>query len=288
MRLFILLTLLSFGGILYSQGPIDGYLKSKGEADIAIGISSSGADIFLGGDGTEFDQPFSGQLISAFGIYGVNDKLNVILSIPYVITNSTSGFQDGGLFVKGLLKRWKFGENQEKSFDFLGSFGVSVPLSQYEVVAAGAIGQRAQVLQPRLVGQYNQPGFFASTVLGFNYRFDELDRNMLEEIQRTRPAYQPEQPKDYVTGLFRIGFPSERFYADVWVEVQRTLGGSDFTPNVEELVQSYRVDYQQIGGTVFYSEGPKWGFAASGALFLGGENTSELWRLSGTLIYKIR
>jgi hypothetical protein len=288
MRLFLLHLLLSLTGLLFGQGPIDGYLKSKGETDIAVGLSTSGANLFVGGDGTEFDLPFSGQLLSAFGIYGVNDKLNVIVSIPFVITNSTSGLQDGGLFLKGLLKRWKFGENQEKSFDVIGSLGVSVPLSQYEVVNAGAIGQRAQVVHPRLVAQYNQPGFFASTVLGYNYRFDELDRNRLEEIQRTRPAYRPNQPKDFVTGLLRIGFPSERFYADAWLEVQRTLGGSDFTPDVEELVQSYQVDYQQIGGTVYYSEGPTWGFAASGALFLGGKNTSELYRVSGTLVYKIR
>ncbi len=288
MRLFLILTVLCIAGVVYGQGPIDGYLKSKGEADIAIGVSITGANQFIGGDGAEFDLPFNGQLLSAFGIYGISDKLNVIANIPFVITESTSGLQDGGFYLKGLLKRWKFGENQEKSFDFLGSFGISLPLSQYEVVAAGAIGQRAQVLQPRLVAQYNQPGFFASTVLGYNYRFDELDLIALEEIQRTRPAYFPEQPKDYVSGLLRLGFPSNRFYSDVWLEVQRTLGGSDFTPDVEELPQAYRVDYQQIGGTVYYSEGPKWGFAASGAAFLGGENTSRLWRVSGTLIHKIR
>ncbi|MFK8057462.1 MAG: hypothetical protein AB8F78_15160 [Saprospiraceae bacterium] len=288
MRLLILVLLVGASKILFGQGAIDGYLKSKGEADIAVGLSATGADVFIGGDGTEYEIPFSGQLISAFGVYGINDKLNVIANIPLVITSSTAGLQDGGFFLKGLAKRWKMGENEEKSLDILGAFGVSLPLSQYEVVASGAIGQRAKVVQPRLVAQYNQPGFFASTVLGYNYRFDELDLDVLQEIQRSRPGYQPEQPQDFVTGLLRVGIPTRTFYADAWIEVQRTLGGSDFIPNVEELPQAYRVNYQQVGGTVYYSEGPTWGFAASGAAFLSGENTSRLWRISGTLIYKIR
>lgn len=288
MRLLLFVIMLSASGFLFGQGAIDGYLKAKGEADIAVGLSATGADVFIGGDGTEHNFPFRGQLVSVFGIYGINDKLNLIANIPLVITSATSGLQDGGFYLKGLAKRWTMGQNQEKSLDLLGAFGVSVPLSQYEVVAAGAIGQRAKVLQPRLVAQYNQPGFFASTVLGYNYRFDELDLDVLREIQRSRPGYQPEQPQDFLTGLLRVGIPTSRFYADAWLEVQHTLGGSDFIPDVEELPQAYRVNYQQVGGTVYYSEGPTWGFAASGAAFLGGENTSRLWRVSGTLIYKIR
>jgi len=263
-------------------------MKAHGEADIAVGVSGTGADEFIGGDGTLFDLPFRGQLVSAFATYGIDDRLNLIASIPYVITESSSGLQDGALFLKGLVLRVPFGKTDEQSLDVLGALGVSLPLSKYEVVAAGAIGQRAQVVQPRLVAQYNRPGFFASTVLGYNYRFDELDVDRLREIQQTRPAYQPEQPADYLTGLFRIGVPTSTLYVDAWLEVQRSLSGQDFVPDVEELPQPYAVDYQQLGGTIYYGEGPHWGFAASGATFLGGRNTSKLWRISGTLIYKIR
>ncbi len=268
-----------------AQGPIDGYLKGKGEADIALGFSVTGAEEFIGGDGQQYDLPFRGQLLSLFAAYGLTEGVDLIASIPYVITSSSSGLQDGALFVKGRLLKLPLAENQH--LDILGAAGISTPLSQYEVVAAGAIGQRAQVVQPRLIAQYNRPGFFASTVLGYNYRFDELDLQRLEEIQRTRPGYRPEQPQDYLTGLLRLGIPTSTFYADVWLEVQRTLGGSDYVPDVEELPQPYDVDYQQVGGTVYYSEGSNFGFAASGAAFLGGRNTSKLWRISATLIYKV-
>ena len=292
-RCWILLALLSGYVGARAQGPIDGYLKGRGEADVAVGVSATGASEFIGGDGTRYDLPFSGTLLSAFATVGVTDELDVIASVPFVITDLNSGLQDAALFVKGRLLRLPLGDassadDPQHNLDVLGALGVSVPLSDYEVVAAGAIGQRAQVVQPRLVAQYNRPGFFASTVLGYNYRFDELDGERLAEIQRTRPGYLPEQPSDYLTGLLRVGLPTRRLYVDAWLEVQRTLGGRDFVPDVEELPQPYRVDYQQIGGTAYYSEGGKWGLAASGAAFLGGRNTSRLWRLSGTVIYLLR
>ena len=273
---------------LQAQGPIDGYLKDKGDADLALGLSATGANTFVGGDGTDYELPFRATLLSGFAAYGITDKLDLVASIPFVITEQSAGLQDGALFIKGQLLRVPLDKQEERSLDVLGALGIMVPLSNYDVVAAGAIGQRAQVVQPRLVAQYNQPGLFVSTVLGYNYRFDELDGDRLAEIQRTRPAYLPDQPQDYLTGLLRLGIPTSKLYVDAWLEIQRTLGGSDYVPLVEELPQPYAVDYQQVGGTLYYSEGGDWGFAASGASVIGGRNTSRFWRVSATLIYKIR
>ena len=292
MRTLLHITALAMGALsAQAQGPIDGYLKGEAELDLALGFSATGADVFVGGDGREFrDFPFRGQLLSAFLAYGVTDGIDLVASVPFVITDASSGLQDGAFFVKGRLLRVPVGDGEEggEYVDVLGALGASLPLSDYEIVAAGAIGQRAKVVQPRLVAQYNRPGLFASTVLGYNYRFDELDEQRLTEIQRTRPAYQPEQPQDYITALLRAGVPTARWYVDGWVEVQRTLGGRDFVPDVEELVQPYQVDYTQVGGTVYYSEGPLLGLAVSGATFLRARNSSRLWRASVTLVIKVR
>ena len=283
----VLIVALASARALPAQGPIDGYLKSRGQADIAVGVSAAGADRFRGGDGTSYDFPYRGTVVGGFVAYGLTDGLDVVASIPFVITDSVAALQDGAVFAKGRLLTVPLAEDGSRSLDVLGALGIQLPLSRYAVDATGAIGQRAQVVQPRLVAQYNQPGFFASTVLGYNYRFDELDGDRLAAIQETRPAYQPNQPSDYVTALLRLGVPTERIYVDAWVEFQRTLSGRDFVPGVEELVQPYDVDYQQVGGTVYYTEGGRWGFAASGATFLESRNTSQLWRLTGSVIFKI-
>ncbi len=272
-----------------AQGPIDGYMKDRGKLDLAVGLSATGASTFIGGEGETIDQGFRAQLLGLFGAYGITDRLDVVVSVPYVVTDATSGLQDGALFAKGLFWRKPFGPDTKRlgTLDLIGALGIQLPLSDYEVVANGAIGQRAQIVQPRLLAQWNGTGYFVSALAGYNYRFDGLDEAELARIQRTRPGYRPEQPYDNINVLLRAGYPGQRFYIDAWVEFQRTLGGGNFTADVEELAQAYDVDYQQIGGTLYYSESTHWGFAASGASVLGGKNTSEFWRLSGTLIYKL-
>ncbi len=271
------------------QGPIDGYMKGAGELDVALGLSSTGASTFVGGGGEAVRLGFRAQLVGLFGAYGISERINVVASVPYVITDATSGLQDGALFAKGLFWRKPFrkGERQVGSLDVIGALGVQIPLSDYEVVANGAIGQRAKVVQPRLLAQWNGTGYFVSALAGYNYRFDGLDEGRLAQIQLTRPGYRPEQPHDNVNVLVRAGYPGHRLYLDAWVEFQRTLGGGNFTADVEELAQAYDVDYQQAGGTVYYSETAHWGFAASGARVLGGRNTSAFWRLTATVVYKL-
>ncbi len=277
------------GGSGLAQGPIDGYVKKKGELDLALGLSATGATKFIDGEGEVIPQGFRAQLIGLFGAFGVTDRINVVASVPYVVTDATAGLQDGAVFAKGLFWRKPFrsGDRQIGTLDFIGALGVQVPLSDYEVVANGAIGQRAKVVQPRLLAQWNGTGYFLNALAGYNYRFDALDEVALARIQRTRPGYRPQQPYDNVNILVRAGYPGRRFYVDAWLELQRTLGGGNFTADLEELAQAYDVDYQQAGGTVYYSESDHWGFAASGARVLGGKNTSEFWRLTGTLVYKL-
>lgn len=271
------------------QGPVDGYMKEKGGGDIALGLSATGASTFIGGAGGTAPLGFRGQLIGLFGAYGLTDDLDLVASVPYVATETTSGLQDGALFAKYRLLSKPIGdvESRAGTLDLIAAAGVQVPLSDYDVVANGAIGQRAKLVQPRLVTQWNGRGYFVSAIAGYNYRFDGLDVEELGRIQRERPGYRPEQPADQVTALFRAGVPGRRFYVDAWLEVQRTLGGGDFTEGVAELPQAYDVDYEQVGGTLYYSESAKWGFAASAARVVGGKNTSRFWRVTGTVVYKL-
>ena len=272
-----------------AQGPIDGYVKDAGALDLALGFSATGASTFIGGDGGTIDQGFRGQLIGLYAAYGLTDDLDLVASVPYVVTETTSGLQDGGLYAKYRVLSRPLGDPEARAgtLDVIAAAGVQVPLSDYEVVAAGAIGQRARLLQPRLVTQWNGRGYFVSAIAGYNYRFDGLDEAELARIRETRPDYRPEQPADQVTALLRAGVPGRRLYADAWLEVQRTLGGQDFTVGVEELVQAYEVDYEQVGGTVYYSESAHWGFAGSAATVIGGRNTSRFWRVTGTVVYKL-
>jgi hypothetical protein len=284
-NLLFLITLLTFATTSFAQGPIDGYMKGKGKLDIAASYSLNNASIFCGAEGQEYTEPFKGSLLSVFAEYGISDRLDVVATVPFVFTNEQNGLQDGSLHLK--FRALQSQINERMKLDVLAAAGISAPLSRYEPLAAGAIGQRAQVIQPRLVLQLNTKGPFFNLTAGYNLRVDELNAAAVAEVQRTRPSYVPESPRNYSTFLFKMGLPAARYYLDAWVEHQATTGGTNFAPMVPDLPQAYGVTYTQIGGTAYYSETGKRGVYLSSGYILSGRNVSKVLRLTFGVVIKL-
>jgi hypothetical protein len=286
MMLRKLLLPLLLPAVSLAQGPLDGYLKGKGRLDLAPSFSFNNANKFDGANGQTYDEGYKGQLLSLFAEYGVTEKFDLVAVGSYVFTASQSGLQDGGLFAKYRPFYEKIG-NSGKLGVLFGT-GVGFPLSDYEPLATGALGQKAVFVPARLLLQLETPsGLFFNLTGGYNWRLDELDENDIEAIQAERPDYEPVEPPNYATFLFKIGFPAAHYYLDAWVEQQVTSGGADYVPGVPDLPQAYGVSYTQIGGTAYYSENGKNGFYASSGYILGGRNTSRILRLTFGMVFKL-
>lgn len=272
--------------LLPAQGPIDGYLKGKGVLDLAPSISFNSANDFVGANGQHFDIGYKGSLLSLFGEYGITEKLDVVGTAAYVFTSSRSGLQDGGLFLK---YRPVYRDLQGAGrLGLLLASGLGFPLSDYEPTVSGALGQKAVILPARLILQWETPlGLFFNLTGGYNWRFDQLREVDIAEIRKERPDYQPSQPADFSTFLFKLGFPAARYYLDAWIEYQHTVGGNDYEPELPDLPQAFGVSFTQVGGTVFYADSGKNGFYVSGGYILGGRNTSKILRLTAGLVFKI-
>ncbi|HRD79403.1 MAG TPA: hypothetical protein PK198_24825 [Saprospiraceae bacterium] len=277
---------LLFSATLCAQGPIDGYLKGKGNLDIAVSLSNNSAQDFFGKDGAVYNEPFRGRFLALFAEYGFTDDLDIVATLPYVFTSTQSGFQDGSLHLKFRPLRIKTGDGG--FFNAVAAAGISAPLSNYEPLAAGAIGQRATVLQPRLVLQWDSGfGPFFNLTGGYNVRLDALREEDIAGVRLLRPDYNPEQPKNFTNWLIKAGLPAANYYLDVWLERQFTQGGADYAPMVPDLPQAYGVTYTQIGGTAYYSENGKVGFYLSGAHILSGRNTSGITRITAGVVLKL-
>lgn len=271
---------------LLAQGPIDGYMKGKGNLDIALSLSNNSAKDFYGKDGAVYDEPFRGRFLALFAEYGFTDDLDLVATLPYVFTSTQSGFQDGSLHLKFRPLRIKTGDGG--FFNAVAAAGFSAPLSNYEPLAAGAIGQRATVLQPRLVLQWDSGfGPFFNLTGGYNVRLDALRDEDIAGVRLLRPDYNPEQPRNYTNWLIKAGLPAANYYLDFWLERQFTQGGADYVPMVPDLPQAYGVSYTQIGGTAYYSENGKMGFYLSGAHILSGRNTSGITRITAGVVMKL-
>lgn len=271
---------------LLAQGPIDGYMKGKGKLDVAVSLSNNSASDFFGKDGAVYNEPFQGRFLAVFAEYGITDDLDLVATLPYVFTSTQSGFQDGSLHLKFRPLRVKTAEGGY--FNAVAAAGISAPLSNYEPLAAGAIGQRATVLQPRLVLQWDSGfGPFFNLTAGYNVRLDALREEDIAGVRLLRPDYNPEQPKNFTNWLIKAGLPAANYYLDVWLERQFTQGGADYAPMVPDLPQAYGVSFTQIGGTAYYSENGKTGFYLSAGHILGGRNTSGITRITAGLVLKL-
>jgi hypothetical protein len=272
-------------GFLSAQGAFDGYLKGKGVLDLAPSFSFLRASQFDGNDQL-YDLSYRGQLLNVFAEYGLSEKLDVLTTIPYVFTSTQSGLQDGGFYLKYRPIYKTLGPGDRLGF-LLGS-GISTPLSKYIPTAAGALGQRATTLPVRAIVQFESHlGLFFNITGGYNWRLDKLKEEDIALIRQQRPDYAPENPPNYSTVLAKVGFPAANYYLDAWVEVQRTIGGSNYVPNMPDLPQAYGVDYTQIGGTAYYSESGKNGVLISGAYILKGRNISRVLRITLGAVFKL-
>jgi hypothetical protein len=281
-----LLILLLFPTALFAQGPLDGYLKGKGVLDLAPSFSVNTAQTFAGADNRIFDEGFQGSTVSLFAEYGVTNNFDLVATGSYIFTANNSGLQDGALLAKYRPVYADFGKKGR--LGILMGLGATFPLSDYEVVAAGALGQKAVTAPARLIVQYESPwGVFFNLTGGYNWRLDNLKEDDIAVVRRERPDYQPINPANFSTFLFKIGFPAKHYYIDAWVEQQNTQGGADYVPNLPDLPQAYGVTYTQAGGTLYYSDNGKTGFFLSGGHIFRGRNVSRITRLTAGVVIKI-
>ncbi len=265
--------------LLSAQGPLDGFLKGKGVLDVVPSFSFNAARRFYGGGGQSYAEGFRGNTLSLFAEYGLSSRLDVVATAAYVFTSTQSGLQDGSCHLK--YRPAYFALGGAGHLGLLVGGGLSFPLRRYDIVSAGALGQRATTVPVRLMAQWDTPlGLFFNLTGGYHRRIDRLSAADVEAVRRLRPQFNPAVPSDFYTALVRVGFPAARYYLDAWVEHQYTPGGADYTPGVPDLPQAYGVSFTQIGGTVYYAEREHLGFIAGGAYVLRGRNTAQMLRLT--------
>ena len=271
---------------LFAQGPLDGYLKGKGVLDLAPSFSVNSAKRFEGADGQLYDVGYKGSMLSLFAEYGLGERIDLVATAAYVFTSRQSGLQDGAVLLKYRPVYRRMGQAGKLGL-LLGS-GLGFPLTNYKPAATAALGQKALIVPARLIVQWETPlGLFFNLGGGYNWRFDRLRDEDIAVVRKLRPDYQPVQPANFATMLFKIGFPAKRYYLDAWVEWQHTRGGADYVPEAPDLPQSFGVSYTQAGGTLYYSENGKNGFYLSTGYIFGGRNTSRILRVTAGMVLKL-
>ena len=247
-RLTIFLIFSSF--ITLSQGPVDGFFKGQGNADIAVGFGINQSSKYNGSPDSLYNLPYSAQQFNIFGQYGITDNLDVIGSLPFVFGKSENKFQDLGLHLKyrPVNKSWN-----NNNWSLIFSSGFTFPASNYEADVSGALGRREKKIPFRFINQLKlKNGLFFNITGAYFLRIDKISNIKLSNYKETEPSFNIQQPSDHCSIMTRLGWATTHHFVEVYALYQNTLGGIDYRFGIEQPIQLYEVDFLKVGGTYYY------------------------------------
>lgn len=223
----------------YAQTEIDGIMMAKNNFCSGAIYEYGSWDKYWEGTFKRENLNFgtvSTQKIAINGNYGITDKLNVIFSIPYVITNASAGtllgqrgFQDLSLTVKSLVYEMEIKGNF-LSFYILGGF--SFPTTNYVAdYLPLSIGLQSKTGSLRLMSDYQYDNLFATVSGAYVKRSNiKIDRDVYftDEMYYTKEVDMP----DGISFNARFGYRTSRLIAEAVFDNWTTQkGGFDITAN---------------------------------------------------------
>lgn len=148
--------------IAHAQTPLDGLMMPKGEICIALQYDQITWDRYWEGSTIRVNQnigTFTKQMGMPMIVGGITDKVNVLLSLPYVKTAASAGqltgvqgIQDLGISVKALFLEKSIGKGKLTGFSNLS---YSTPASNYLAdYMPFSLGFGAKELGIRAIGKY--------------------------------------------------------------------------------------------------------------------------------------
>lgn len=192
----------------------------------------------------------STKMFSVVGNYGINNKLNVLFGLPYVLTKASAGQLNGqeGVQDLSLWVKWKPFSKKiaagRLSYILIG--GYSLPVSDYTAdFLPMSIGLESKNLSLRGMLDYQRGSWFA-TVSGTYVRRSniELDRDAYytTEMHYTNEVKMP----DVLSSNIRAGYRDKGLIAEAVFDHWNTLGGFDITRNNMPF-PSNEMDMSRIG-----------------------------------------
>ncbi len=226
---------------------LSGFFQGKGKLAVAASTTRESYDEFYFGDKKTpikmagFDKVVT-QSINLYAAYGLSDKTDIIVNIPYIITkgraladNSKVGeknFQNGSI---GIQRKLLEKENSTGTLTVAGGLAINTPLSDYKTNLIYSIGNQSTQLSSSGLVQYKlNNGLFANTQAGYSLRSNKVP--------------------DAIVSAAKIGYAG-KVYVEGWLNNQLSLSGidigqPDFTP---ERFPETKVNTTTIGASVYFA-----------------------------------
>ncbi len=230
----------------------------------------------------------STNMYVAMANYGITNRLNVLVSVPYVTTNASAGtlsgmhgFQDLSATIKWMPLRTGIGNGQFSVY----AIGTGVlPLSNYVAdFMPTSIGIHSKQLAGRLLLDYKYHHFFVTGSGQYAYRSDiTIDRNA---YYTTELIYSNKVQMPNATVFnFRAGYRSPKVIAEAVVDKMTSLGGFDIRRN-DMPFPSNRMDATSVGVNFKYSFGNGLELTGGSDYVVAGRNVGQSTIFHGGAYY---
>ncbi len=235
----------------------------------------------------------STQSVMFMSTYGITNRLNVLVSVPYIWTHASAGtldglkgFQDIEMDIKYEFFTTKLGK--EGNFSLFAVGGLSTPLQKYENdFLPMSIGLGSTNLSGRLTADYQKGIFFATASSAFVWRSDiTIDRTSYytDEIHYTNIV---DMPNQLYSNLF-IGIRKPNLIIQAQLLNMYTFGGFDIRKN-DMPFASNQMNMTSVGGHVKYFLPflPNLAVVADADFTVAGRNVGQSQMYSGGLYYVV-
>lgn len=245
---------------IIAQGAIDGFMKGKNETDVALTYSYESYDQYWFG-GELQDRSLTSETASLFIAHGLGKRFNLIVSIPYMWTETESSFQDAILAFKFYNDQKEYSHGRLSK---ITGIGFSFPIADYDVDVENPIGEKAVNFVLRHLYQYqSNEGWFVQLQSGIEFRVVPIAKLGIPVVARA-------------------GWGGEKIYVDAWLDYFHTFNsGINQSINAGEGSQ-----FTKIGGTIYYAITPHFGVFVGAAQFLSGKNIGKATRLNLGVVAK--
>lgn len=235
--LFIGIALMCISSNIYAQMPHDVIYMPKKTACLAVSYNNSAWSKYW--ENTLKRENLNmgihtTQSAMAMVAAGITNKLNVIVSLPYVSTKTSVGNlmgQKGIQDLSGWLK-YKLVEN-DKGISLHGVIGASMPLTNYVPdFLPMSIGLQAKTATGRLIANYtHKSGMYLTAHASYIYRSNiKIDRDAYQADNRVYNTNEVRVP-NMTDVAARVGYWKKGIQAEVFIEKFSGVGGDNIRRN---------------------------------------------------------
>ncbi|MBC8151757.1 MAG: hypothetical protein H7Z72_02495 [Bacteroidetes bacterium] len=259
---FGLLLLLSAGAVR-AQMPNDALYMGKGQLCVATIYGRSTWDQYWEGSRKRPNYNIgthTTQSVTVMPAIGITNRLNVILSLPYVTTKASAGNLMGQSGIQDLSAWLKYKVLEKGGFSLNALVGASLPLGNYVPdFLPMSIGLQCRTATGRLLASYRHPstGLYATGYGSYGWRSTiKIDRDAYQANDRVYNTNQVSVPNVLDAGL-RLGILRKKWQTEVWAERTTCVHGDAIrrndmpfpTNNVQATTVGFygRVQPKQLG-----------------------------------------